>query len=94
MDPNEWNRTLTYLRSELNRIQTMAGTLSTIEQEHFRRLSNFDQRDLMEIAVEEQQAARQLGAIKEMCLAMSQKLDELHAGRDKDTGDADGAPIH
>ncbi|WP_124728539.1 hypothetical protein [Staphylospora marina] len=69
--------TLSYLHSELNRIETMAGTLASVEQEHFNRLSNFDHRELMDIAVEEQGAARQLGTIKQMCLAMAQKVEEL-----------------
>lgn len=58
-------------------METMAGTLSSIEREHFNKLTNFDHRELMDIAVEEQNAARQLGTIKQMCLAMAQKIEEM-----------------
>ncbi|MFC7440400.1 hypothetical protein [Laceyella putida] len=75
--------TLSYLHSELNRIETMAGTLSTIEREHFNRLTNFDHRELVDIAVEEQNAARQLGTIKQMCLAMAQKVEGIKNAIDR-----------
>jgi myo-inositol catabolism protein IolC len=68
---------LSYIHSELNRIETMAGTLATIEQDHYRKLTNFDHRKLVDIAVEEQNAARQLGTVKQMCLSMAQKIEEL-----------------
>ncbi|SEN13778.1 hypothetical protein [Lihuaxuella thermophila] len=70
-------QTLSYIHSELNRIETMAGTLSTIEREHFNKLTNFDHRELVDIAVEEQNAARQLGTIKQMCLAMAQQVESI-----------------
>lgn len=69
--------TLTYLHSELNRLEAMAGTLSTVEEEHFRKLTNFDHSGLADIAVEEQSAARQLGTMKQMCLSMAQKVHEM-----------------
>ncbi len=69
--------TLSYIHAELLRIETMAGTLSTIERDHYNKLTNFDQRELIDIAVEEQNASRQLGAIKQMCLAMAQKIEGL-----------------
>ncbi len=75
--------TLSYIHSELNRIETMAGTLSTIEREHFNRLTNFDHRELVDIAVEEQNAARQLGTIKQMCLAMAQKVEGIKNAIDR-----------
>lgn len=70
--------TLSYIQSELNRIETMAGTLSTIERDHFTALSNFDHNQIRDIAIEEQNAARQLGTIKQMCLSLSQKVDEMN----------------
>jgi myo-inositol catabolism protein IolC len=69
--------TFSYIHSELNRIQTMAGTLSTLEREHYNKLTNFDHRDLLDMAVEEQSAARQLGEIKQMCLALAQKVEGI-----------------
>lgn len=69
--------TLSYIHAELLRIETMAGTLSTIERDHYNKLTNSDQRELIDIAVEEQNASRQLGAIKQMCLAMAQKIEGL-----------------
>ena len=71
------DNTLTYIHSELNRMETMAGTLATVENEHYKKLTNFDHRELTDIAVEEQSAARQLGTMKQMCLTMAQKVDEL-----------------
>ncbi len=75
---------LDYLHSEINRIETMAGTLSTTEQEHFKRLSNFDDGEIMDVASEEQSAARQLGTIKQMCLAMTQKIDGIKQDIDRE----------
>ncbi|RKD25999.1 hypothetical protein BEP19_03480 [Ammoniphilus oxalaticus] len=71
------NQTYQYFQSELNRIQTIAGTLSTIEDQHVKDLTNMGDDKLNQMAVEEQSAARQLGEIKQICLAMSQKLDEI-----------------
>jgi hypothetical protein len=73
-DPKQ---TLAYTRSELMRIETMAGTLSAIEKEHFHQLNRFDQRGLADLAVEEQNAARQLNAIRTICLSLSQKIGEM-----------------
>ena len=74
---HEIQNTLKYLHSELNRLETMAGTLSAVEEEHYLKLSNFDHSGLTDIAVEEQSAARQLGTMKQMCLAMAQKVEEM-----------------
>jgi len=82
----DWKQTLDYLVSELNRLETMAGTLSTVEREHYNRLTNFDHQELTSIAVEEQNAARQLGAMKQMCLSMAQKVDSLKKALER--GDA------
>ncbi|GAA4710226.1 hypothetical protein [Brevibacillus fulvus] len=76
-DIRDLKNTLSYLHSELNRLETMAGTLSTVERQHYYKLTNFDQRDLMDIAVEEQNAARQLGTMKTMCLAMAEKIEAM-----------------
>jgi myo-inositol catabolism protein IolC len=75
--------TLTYIHSELNRIETMAGTLSTIEREHYTKLTNYDHRELVDIAVEEQSAARQLGTMKQMCLAMAQQIEGIRHSIDR-----------
>lgn len=69
--------TLSYLSSELNRMETMAGTLSTVERQHYHKLTAFDKAELVDIAVEEQNAARQLDTMKQMCLGMAQKVEEM-----------------
>ncbi|MEJ8545045.1 hypothetical protein [Brevibacillus borstelensis] len=73
---------LSYINSELNRIETMAGSLSTIEHDHYKKLTNYDDRGLIDIAVEEQNAARQLGTMKHMCLAMAQKIEGIMSAID------------
>jgi hypothetical protein len=72
--------TFSYLSSELNRIQTVAGTLSSIETQHYKDLTNMGDDKLNQIAVEEQSASRQLGEIKQICLTLSQKIDQLKNG--------------
>lgn len=79
----ELKNTLSYIHSELNRIETMAGTLSVIEREHYNKLTNFDHRELVDIAVEEQNAARQLGTMKHMCLAMAEKIEGIKDAIDR-----------
>jgi len=73
----ELKNTLTYLQSELYRIETMAGTLSAVERDHFQKLSSYDHSELADIAVEEQSASRQLGTMRQMCLAMAQRVEGL-----------------
>ncbi|MFD1953013.1 hypothetical protein ACFSL6_02180 [Paenibacillus thailandensis] len=73
----ELKNTLSYLHSELNRLETMAGTLATVERDHYQKLTNFDNRELVDIAVEEQNASRQLGTMKHMCLAMAEKVEGI-----------------
>lgn len=71
-------QTLSYLSSEINRIQTIAGTLSTVETEHHQALTNMgEDSKLQQIALEEQNASRQLGEIKNICLALSQKIEDI-----------------
>jgi hypothetical protein len=93
---------LSYIHSELNRIETMAGTLSSIEREHYNKLTKltsnpeihdskfnifvnqfFDDRELVDLAVEEQNAARQLETMKHMCLAMAQKIEGIKNAMDR-----------
>ncbi|MCQ6562559.1 hypothetical protein [Paenibacillus mendelii] len=74
---------LSYMQHELNRIETMAGTLSTIEREHYNKLTNFEHRELVDIAVEEQNAARQLGTMKQMCLTMTQQIEGVKKAIDR-----------
>lgn len=77
VNKQELKRTLSYIHAELNRMETIAGTLATVEQEHFNRLTQFDHRELSDIAIEEKNAARQLGTMKHMCLSMVQKIEEI-----------------
>jgi len=77
MSSKDLKNALSYIQSELNRIETMAGTLAVVEREHYNKLTNFDNRELTDIAVEEQSASRQLGTIKQMCLTLSQKVEDI-----------------
>lgn len=71
-------QTLSYLSSEINRIQTIAGTLSTVETEHYQDLTNLgDDAKIQQLALEEQNASRQLSEIKSICLALSEKIEQL-----------------
>lgn len=72
------NPTLEYIESELNRIQTIAGTLASIEKQHSQDLINMGDDRLNQMAVEEQSAARQLGEVKQICLALAQKIREMN----------------
>lgn len=69
--------TLTSFQAELNRIQTIAGTLSQLERQHYDDLTKYEDDRLNRIAVAEQSSARQLGEVKQICLAMAQKIEEL-----------------
>ncbi|HBV98944.1 MAG: hypothetical protein JL50_19140 [Peptococcaceae bacterium BICA1-7] len=83
MDHNrEFMDTLTSFHSDLNRIQTMAGTLSQIERDHFNDLSKYEDQRLAGIAVAEQNSARQLGEIKQLCIAMAQRIQEIQGSLD------------
>ncbi|MBP2019555.1 prefoldin subunit 5 [Symbiobacterium terraclitae] len=66
-----------YISSELSRIETVAGTLAMIEREHYNTLNRFDHRELLDVAVEEQSAARQLGMVKQVCGELVQKMAEI-----------------
>lgn len=71
-------QTLSYLSSEINRIQTIAGTLSTVEHEHYKALTNLgDDSKIQKLALEEQNASRQLSEIKNICLALSEKIEQI-----------------
>lgn len=72
----EQTNMLDYIQSELNRIQTIAGTLSSVETQHAKDLSDMGDDQLNQIMTEEQNAARQLGEIKQICLALSEKISE------------------
>lgn len=69
--------TLTAFHSDLNRIMTLAGTLSQVEKEHFRDLTKYEDEKLKNIALAEENSARQLGEIRQLCLAMAQKIEEI-----------------
>jgi len=71
------SETLTAFHSDLNRIQTIAGTLSQLDQQHYNDLTKYDDERLTGIAVAEQNSSRQLGEIKQLCLAMAQKIEEI-----------------
>lgn len=77
MNHTDLKNTCSYLASELNRIQTVAGTLSMIEHDHYTKLTRVDNRDLLDIAVEEQSASRQLGMVKQVCVELAQRVEEL-----------------
>lgn len=68
---------LAALHSDLNRIQTVAGTLSQVDSQHYRELTKFDNERLSDIAVAEQNSARQLGEIKQLCIGMARQIEEL-----------------
>ncbi|MEW9671923.1 hypothetical protein [Ammoniphilus sp. 3BR4] len=74
----DMKNTISYISSELNRIQTIAGTLSTIETQHYKDLTRMGDDRLNQLAIEEQSAARQLGEVKQICIALAQKLEELN----------------
>jgi hypothetical protein len=71
------DHTLSYIHSELNRVQTIAGTLSSIETKYFNDLTDMGDDKLNQIAIEEQSAARQLGEVKQICISLAQKVEEL-----------------
>jgi hypoxanthine phosphoribosyltransferase len=74
---SDTRNTLSYIHSELGRIQTIAGTLSTVETQHYKDLTNMGDDKLNQLAIEEQSAARQLGEVKQICLSLAQKVEEL-----------------
>ncbi|TCS93431.1 hypothetical protein [Hazenella coriacea] len=84
MEIKDLKHTISTIQSELNQIETMAGTLSTIEREHYNLLTRFDHSELVDIAVEEQSGSRQLGTMKQLCLSISQKLEGIHQAIDQD----------
>lgn len=71
------SETLTAFHSDLNRIQTMARPLSQLDRQHYNDLTKYDDERLTGIAVAEQNSSRQLGEIKQLCLAMAQKIEEI-----------------
>lgn len=92
MSLQDLKNSLAYIHSELNRIETIAGTLSTVERDHFNKLTNYDHRDLQDIAVEEQSASRQLGEVKQICLALAQKVEGIKNAADRgELGEANGS---
>ena len=48
---NDVKHVMQYLHSEITRIETMAGTLSSVEREHYQKLTNFEQKELVDIAI-------------------------------------------
>lgn len=87
IETNDMKQVLHYLHAEIIRIETISGTLASVEHEHYQKLTNFDQKELVDIAVEEQSAARQLGTVKQMCLNMSQQIDGMIRNMDRGAGD-------
>lgn len=79
MEPKtaDLNLTLSYLQTEINRVGTIAGTLSTVESQHYKDLTNIGGETITQIAIEEQSGARQLGEIQQICLTLAQKVREL-----------------
>jgi hypothetical protein len=76
-EENQVSDSITYIQHEINRLQTIAGTLSTVESRHFKELTDIGDNKLTQIAVEEQNAARQLGEVKQICLALAQRVEDL-----------------
>ncbi|MGM0881870.1 MAG: hypothetical protein ACQEXQ_12655 [Bacillota bacterium] len=85
-DFNDVKHVLNYLQSEITRIETVSGTLSSVEREHYQKLTNFDHKELVDIAIEEQSASRQLDTIKQMCLTMSKQIDGMVHQLDRGAG--------
>ncbi|KRE49616.1 hypothetical protein [Paenibacillus sp. Soil522] len=83
---NDVKHVLNYLQSEITRIETVSGTLSSVEREHYQKLTNFDHKELVDIAIEEQSASRQLDTIKQMCLSMSKQIDGMVRHLDRGAG--------
>jgi len=77
MENNNMKQVLSSFQSDLNRIQTLAGTLSQVEKKHFENLTGNENEELRDMAVAEQNGARQLGEIRQLCLAMAQKIEEI-----------------
>lgn len=71
------SNTLSAFHSDLNRIQTVAGTLAQVERQHYDDLTKYDDERLTRIAVTQQSSSRQLGEIKQICIAMAQKIEEI-----------------
>ena len=74
---SDLSKTLMAFHSDLNRIQTIAGTLSQMDRQHYNTLTRYNDERLAGIAVAEQSSSRQLGEIKQLCLAMAQKIDDI-----------------
>lgn len=71
------SNTLSAFHSDLNRIQTVAGTLAQVERQHYDDLTKYDDERLTRIAVTQQSSSRQLGEIKQICIAMAQRIEEI-----------------
>lgn len=69
--------TLSYVYSELNRVESIAGTLSTSESKHYKELTDIGDDRLNQIANEEQNASRQLGEVKQICISLAQKIEQI-----------------
>ncbi|TCP63849.1 hypothetical protein [Baia soyae] len=78
--------TLSYLHNEINRIEAIAETLSTRARDHYHQLTNYEDKGLTDMAVEEQHAARQLATIQKMCITMAGKLGQLNEDGNGDNG--------
>ena len=95
MNQEDLKSACTYIASELNRIETVAGTLAMIEREHYNTLNRFDHRELLDVAVEEQSASRQLGMVKQVCGELAQKMADIQKAFDQQPqGVAGNAPAH
>ncbi|WP_034638676.1 hypothetical protein [Desulfofalx alkaliphila] len=77
MEQRNVKNTLEYIHSELNKIQTIAGTISTVETEHSKDLMDYGDDKLNQIASEEQSAARQLGQVQQICISLAQEINNL-----------------
>lgn len=95
MNPEELSATCQYIISELGRIETVAGTLAMIEREHYDALNRFDDRALLDLATEEQSAARQLSMVKHVCGELARRMADIQSALERrpERGE-DRAPAH
>ncbi|WP_273377684.1 hypothetical protein [Symbiobacterium thermophilum] len=95
MNPEELSATCQYIISELGRIETVAGTLAMIEREHYDALNRFDDRALLDLATEEQSAARQLSMVKHVCGELARRMADIQSALERrPEGGEDRAPAH
>jgi hypothetical protein len=95
MNNKDMTSTLNYLSTELSRMETIAATLASIEKDHYAKLTNYDQRDLLDMAIEEQNTSRQLGVMRDMCFSMGIKVNRLRQSLEQgEKGSGEHVKVH